>query len=112
MTRAVRAADARFRCPRGQAPGGPVVISAFLLSSELADPWKRRYASLTPVSLQSGARLGPYEIVAPLGAGGKGEVYQARDPRLARAVAIKVLPEEFSSDAKLRLRFEREARAS
>ena len=58
-----------------------------------------------------GVRLGPYEIVAPIGAGGMGEVYRARDTRLDRTVAIKVLPAEFANDAQLRLRFEREAKA-
>jgi serine/threonine-protein kinase len=60
--------------------------------------------------LAAGTRLGPYEIVAPLGAGGMGEVYRARDPRLAREVAIKVLPEALSFDAERLARFEREAR--
>jgi len=58
-----------------------------------------------------GTRLGPYEIIARVGAGGMGEVWRARDTRLDRSVAIKVLPTEFSADAQLRLRFEREARA-
>ena len=58
-----------------------------------------------------GTRLGPYEIVAPLGAGGMGEVYRARDTRLDRDVAIKVLPEEFFEDKDRRSRFEREAKA-
>ena len=57
-----------------------------------------------------GTRLGPYEIVAPLGAGGMGEVYRARDPRLGRDVAIKALPPEFSRDPDRLARFEREAR--
>src|SRR5207245_7716635 len=57
------------------------------------------------------SRLGPYEIVAPLGAGGMGEVYRARDTRLGRDVAVKVLPELFAHDADRRARFEREARA-
>jgi serine/threonine protein kinase len=61
--------------------------------------------------LTSGARLGPYEIVAPIGAGGMGEVYRAKDTRLDRTVAIKVLPSQFSADADRRQRFEREARA-
>ncbi|HYO77684.1 MAG TPA: protein kinase [Thermoanaerobaculia bacterium] len=60
--------------------------------------------------LTSGMRLGPYEIIAPLGAGGMGEVYRARDPRLERTVAIKVLPPAFASNVQLKQRFEREAR--
>ena len=57
------------------------------------------------------SRLGPYEIVAPLGAGGMGEVYRARDTRLGREVAVKVLPEPFASNPDRLARFEREARA-
>lgn len=60
--------------------------------------------------LSSGTRLGPYAILGPLGAGGMGEVYLARDTRLDRTVAIKVLPREFSEDPGRRARFEREAR--
>ncbi|HZU45337.1 MAG TPA: serine/threonine-protein kinase, partial [Terriglobales bacterium] len=63
------------------------------------------------MSLSVGTKLGPYEIVAPVGAGGMGEVYRARDTRLGRDVAIKVLPQQFSTDADLKQRFEREARA-
>jgi Tol biopolymer transport system component len=62
------------------------------------------------VNLPAGARIGPYEIVAAIGAGGMGEVYRARDTRLGRDVAIKVLPGQFSSDAERLMRFEREAR--
>jgi len=58
-----------------------------------------------------GARLGPYEILAPLGAGGMGEVYRARDPKLNRDVAIKILPEALAADSVALARFEREAQA-
>jgi eukaryotic-like serine/threonine-protein kinase len=64
------------------------------------------------MALTSGARLGPYEIVGAVGAGGMGEVYRARDPRLGRDVAIKVLPAEFSADSDRLRRFELEARAA
>src|SRR6202162_5156172 len=62
------------------------------------------------MTLLAGSRLGPYEIVAPLGAGGMGEVYRARDTRLERTVAVKVLPSHLSSSAEVRQRFEREAK--
>ena len=62
------------------------------------------------MTLKPGNRLGTYQIVAPLGAGGMGEVYRARDTRLGREVALKVLPEEFARDADRLARFEREAR--
>ena len=61
-------------------------------------------------TLSPGTRLGPYEIAAPLGAGGMGEVYKARDTRLDRTVAIKVLPAQVASDPTFRQRFEREAK--
>ena len=60
--------------------------------------------------ISAGTRLGPYEIVAQVGAGGMGEVYQARDTRLDRMVTVKVLPEHTSSDKDARERFEREAK--
>ncbi len=63
------------------------------------------------MALTSGTKLGPYEILAPLGAGGMGEVYRAKDTRLDRTVAIKVLPSHLSSDPELRQRMEREAKA-
>ena len=62
------------------------------------------------MTLTAGSRLGPYEIVGPLGAGGMGEVYRARDTRLGREVAIKVLPQHLSESSEVRARFEREAR--
>jgi serine/threonine protein kinase len=62
------------------------------------------------MTLESGSKLGPYEIIEPLGAGGMGEVYRAKDTRLEREVAIKVLPEHLSGDPELRQRLEREAK--
>ncbi len=62
------------------------------------------------MALATGTTLGPYEILSPIGAGGMGEVYKARDTRLDRTVAIKVLPEHVASDPDLKQRFEREAR--
>ncbi len=64
------------------------------------------------MTLASGSRLGPYEILSPLGAGGMGEVYRARDARLDREVAIKVLPAELASDPSRLRRFEKEARSA
>ena len=62
------------------------------------------------MALAAGMRLGPYEIVAPLGAGGMGEVYRAKDTRLGREVAVKVLPQHLSASPEVRARFEREAK--
>ena len=63
------------------------------------------------MSLTPGRRLGPYEILGPLGAGGMGEVYRAKDTRLGRDVAVKILPAHLSDNPEVRERFEREARA-
>jgi len=60
--------------------------------------------------IQSGTHLGPYEILSAIGAGGMGEVYRARDPKLGRDVAIKVLPEAFARDSERMARFQREAK--
>src|ERR1035438_235347 len=62
------------------------------------------------MALASGTKLGPYEIVSPLGAGGMGEVYRARDTRLDRSVAVKILPSHLSEDPEAKQRFDREAR--
>ena len=64
------------------------------------------------MAITRGARLGPYEVLAPIGAGGMGEVYRARDARLGRDVAIKVLPASLAEDAERLRRFEQEARAA
>src|ERR1700745_1176934 len=62
------------------------------------------------MTIAAGSRLGPYEVISPLGAGGMGEVYKARDTRLGRDVAIKVLPERLAASIQARERFEREAK--
>ena len=62
------------------------------------------------LTVSQGTRLGPYEVLSPLGAGGMGEVYEAKDTRLERTVAIKVLPTHLSSSEEVRQRFEREAK--
>ena len=72
-------------------------------------PCPARIIHREPLTLSPGARLGPYEILTALGAGGMGEVYRARDPKLNRDVAIKVLPESFANDPERVVRFQREA---
>jgi serine/threonine protein kinase len=62
--------------------------------------------------LSAGTRLGPYQVLAPIGAGGMGEVYRARDSRLGREVALKILPAAFASDSDRVRRFEQEGRAA
>ena len=62
------------------------------------------------MTLAAGTKLGPYEVLAPIGAGGMGEVYKAKDTRLGRDVAVKVLPAHMSANAELRQRLEREAK--
>ena len=62
------------------------------------------------MTLEAGTKLGPYEILSPLGAGGMGEVYLANDPKLDRKVAIKVLPDSMTRDKERVARFEREAK--
>ena len=66
---------------------------------------------MSVMSLAPGSRLGPYEILTSIGAGGMGEVYRSRDLRLEREVAIKVLPEHLAADSRSLARFEREVKA-
>src|SRR5437870_5022046 len=82
------------------------------LVREPVAPFIIPHRHLNAVSLSASSRLGPYEILTLLGAGGMGEVYRARDPRLGRDVAIKVLPTAFSADPDRLRRFEQEARAA
>ncbi len=75
-------------------------------------PGRARYILFGTLALTAGARLGPYEILSPLGAGGMGEVYRARDTRLKRDVALKVLPALYSADPERLRRFEQEAQSA
>src|SRR5438105_1570741 len=76
-----------------------------------ATPRGRLISSDHPLTLEAGTQLGPYRILAPLGAGGMGEVYRARDTKLDRDIALKILPPDVASVETLR-RFEKEARAA
>src|SRR3954469_21384094 len=69
-----------------------------------------RYRDSVPMSLTPGSRLGPYEVLSAIGAGGMGEVYRATDATLGRQVAIKILPDAFAADPQRVARFEREAK--
>src|SRR5215467_8855629 len=84
-------------------------VNRGLIDEEVSKPCSR--AIITPImSLAPGQKLGPYEVISPLGAGGMGEVYRARDTRLERIVALKILPKEFSCDPVRKQRFEQEAK--
>src|SRR5262245_43088458 len=75
-------------------------------------PWFQVQPDIIPVSfvtLASGTRLGPYEVIGALGSGGMGEVYRARDAKLGRDVALKILPQPLATDPERLARFEREA---
>src|SRR5437879_10323642 len=93
---------------RGGSNLTPSAAASARLQASGAFSWD--YNDAQSMGLTSGTKLGPYEIVSPLGTGGMGEVYRARDTRLERAVAIKVLPRHLSASADLRERFEREAK--
>jgi serine/threonine protein kinase/Tol biopolymer transport system component len=87
-------------------------VGGFLEMPALADASLSAEAAAQVPALAAGARLGPYEIAAAVGSGGMGEVYRARDPRLDREVAVKVLPRELAADPERRSRFGLEARAA
>jgi len=74
--------------------------------------WEAAPSLIESRGLTAGTRVGPYEIVAPIGAGGMGEVYLAKDTKLKREVALKVLPDSFASDPDRLARFERESQGS
>ncbi len=111
--REIQVVDARSGEAREPRPGtGPLPVGGRPLAHlRGAVRGGRRLDGGAAMSLEAGHRLGPYEILAPLGAGGMGEVYRARDPRLERDVAIKVLPEHFADDADSLARFQAEAKA-
>ncbi len=91
----------------------PLVLGVWARSTKPATPaWIVSQLSFEDrlMPLEAGTQLGPYEILSPLGAGGMGEVYKARDTRLDRTVAIKVLLAHVADDPDLRQRFEREAK--
>jgi len=87
-------------------------VESLLAAHAQADGFLTRPRPAEMPALTPGARLGPYAILGPLGAGGMGEVYRARDPRLDRDVAVKVLPRALAGDAERLRRFEQEARAA
>src|SRR3954452_7602512 len=90
-----------------------VVAPVFHCRGSLGNrPFGQAIESRHSMALTPGSQIGPYEILSPIGAGGMGEVYRARDPRLGRDVAVKVLPASFSADPDRLRRFEVEARAA
>jgi serine/threonine protein kinase len=102
-----------LRVERHLGRGGELKVGLFLEIAGQLRPclFIGRYTPDHLLNLTQGTRLGPYEILSPIGAGGMGEVYKARDTRLERTVALKILSSEFSGNAALRARFEREAKS-
>src|ERR1700693_5220706 len=88
----------------------PMYVSAEMRARTESPPRPIRISRRALMTLSAGSRLGPYEILSPLGAGGMGEVYRARDTRLGGIVAGKLLPSHPSSSTEVRQRFEGEAR--
>src|SRR6202045_1481190 len=86
-------------------------VEALIAAHEQGDSSFMEHSAVENGALKRGTKLGPYEILAPLGAGGMGEVYRARDTRLDRSVAIKILPAHLSQNAEAKERFDREARS-
>jgi len=87
-------------------------VESLLASSDEARSSFLESPPLAQAPLSKGTKLGDYEVVSLLGSGGMGEVYRARDPRLGREVAVKVLPSSVSADPERLRRFEQEARAA
>ena len=108
----VRLHDLILREVGGRRVNSPCFVDTAGVAPELRQIRPGCRITVSLMVLQAGTRLGPYEILTPLGAGGMGEVYRARDTRLSREVAIKVLPAEVAGDAARLTRFEKEARTA
>jgi eukaryotic-like serine/threonine-protein kinase len=106
------AGDARLRQEVEALLASHDEAGSFLEAPAYSEPEPAVSRATTAIVLTPGSRLGPYEIADAIGSGGMGQVYRARDARLGRDVAVKVLPREFATDAERRRRFEQEARAA